>query len=229
MLVCLCVARNADAQWFFAGYLGANATKSSSVSVTAPASNLALRFDNVEFEARPFESPQYYGWRLGKLLEGRRVGLEFEFIHLKMYGDTGAVYPVTAGAGSVTPAPGQRMDTIVQRYAMTHGLNFLLANLVMRKEVGDGRAAIIGRAGAGVTIPHTETTVLGGAVDQYEYAGPGVHAAVGLDLRMAGRLSFVTEYKFTWAKPEITIAGGRGQTTAFAHHVAFGVAFGLSR
>jgi hypothetical protein len=112
---------------------------------------------------------------------------------------------------------------------MTHGLNFLVANLVVRQPIGSGRAALVIRAGAGGTIPHTETTVLGGAVDKYEFGGPGVHVAAGLDVRLRGRLSFVAEYKFTRARPEVTIAGGSGRTVAATHHIAAGVAFGMSR
>lgn len=230
LIACLSVARSAEAQWYFAGYLGANTTQSADVAIEIPASSLALEFHDVQFDAHPFESPQYYGYRIGRMFgASRRFGVEFEFTHLKVIGQTGQVYATSGTSGSLPFAPGAQMGELVERYSMTHGLNFLIANFVTRRPIGSGRAALIVRAGAGGTIPHTETTVLGATVDQYEYAGAGFHAAAGVDVRLTGRLSFVAEYKFTRARPEITIAGGSGRSTAATHHVAAGLAFGMSR
>jgi hypothetical protein len=229
-MLSLSVATSAEAQWYFAGYLGANKTASAPVSIDVPTSNISLVFDDVAFAARPFESPQYYGWRLGTLMgPARRFGVEIEFIHLKVIGLTGRAYETTGSSGAITLGSGLPMSTIVERYSMTHGLNFLVVNFVARQTVAGRRASFVARAGAGPTIPHTETTVLGSAVDKYEYAGFGLHAAAGLDVRLAGRLSFLAEYKVTRARPEITVAGGTGQTTALTHQVAAGVAFGFSR
>jgi hypothetical protein len=223
-------ASQAEAQWYFAGYLGANATSPADVSIDVPPSNLSLTFRDVEFDAHPFESPQYYGWRVCKLFAaGGRVGVEFEFTHLKVIGLTDATYAVDGTSGAVPLPAGAPMRTIVERYSMTHGLNFLVGNLVVRQPLGSGRAAFVGRAGGGATIPHTETTVLGGSVDTYESGGFGFHAAAGIDVQLKGRLSFVAEYKFTHASPEISVTGGTSRTTSASHHVAFGLAFGMSR
>src|SRR5262245_11964542 len=125
----LTIARPAEAQWYFAGYLGANTTHAATVHVDLPAANFALAYHDVEFEARPFDSPQYYGWRVGALGSGRRrFGVEAEFIHLKVISKTGPVYATSGTVGSVPVAPGQPMSAIVERYSMTHGLNFLLVN-----------------------------------------------------------------------------------------------------
>jgi len=229
-VACASLPAPAAAQWYVAGYLGANATRPATVSIEVPASNVAIDFHDVEFAARPFESPQYYGWRVGGLFGARRrFGVEAEFIHLKVIGKTGAAYSTSGTAGTSSFVPGQPMRSLVERYSMTHGLNFLVVNVVARRELAEGRAAFVVRGGGGPTIPHTETTVLGQAVDQYEFAGLGWHAAAGLDVRLRGRWSLVGEYEFTYARPEITVSGGHGRTTAATHHVAVGLAFGLSR
>jgi hypothetical protein len=224
---CLLVSAPARAQVYFVAYLGTNVTHRADVTVDSASPNLAVTFHEVAFVARPFEAPQYYGGRFGWLFKARQVGLEAEFIHMKMYADTTRAYPVT-GVPGLPSGESLRMDTLVQRYAMSHGLNYLLGNLVIRRPVHD-RVALVARGGAGVTIPHAESTVLGVARDLYEYAGPGVHAAAGVDWQIHGPLSVVGEYKLTWAKPEISVASGTGRTTALTHHFAFGVGIGFAR
>lgn len=213
---CLAVASPASAQWYGVVYFGANKTQPADIKVKGDGYDLTL--PKVDFEARPFESPPYYGWRLGRFLnEGRRLGVELEFIHLKVIANPDQLGPV------------------VQQYRMTHGLNFIVANLTSRVPVGrsaygDAPFALVSRLGAGVTVPHGETTILNVTKEQYEYAGLGAHAAIGLTAKVKGRLSLVGEYKLTYAKPRITTAhNGTGQTVALSHHVAFGFAFGLTR
>jgi hypothetical protein len=206
----------AEAQWYAGIYLGANTTQAADVRVTGPGYDLT--YPDVSFEAKSFTSPQYYGWRLGRLLsDSRRIGIELEFIHLKVI------------------ARPEELGPEVTRYQMTHGLNFLVVNLVNqiplgRSAYGDPPVSLFSKLGAGITIPHAETTVFGEAQEQYEIAGLGAQAALGLSIRLKGRLSLTTEYKLTYARPEISTAlNGRGRTTALSHHVAVGVAFGMSR
>lgn len=206
----------AAAQLYAGVYMGANTTVPADVTVKGDGYDIT--FPDVSFEAKSLTSPQYYGWRLGRFFdEGRRFGMEVEFIHLKVI------------------AKPEDLGPEVTRYQMTHGLNFLVVNLtnripIGRSAYGEPRMALVARGGVGVTLPHAETTVFGEPREQYEYAGLGAHAAVGLDIRLKGRLSLVSEYKLTYAKPTITTAhNGTGQTTALSHHVAVGFAFGLSR
>jgi hypothetical protein len=218
-LVCvvfLSVAAPASAQWYGVVYFGANKTQPADITVKGDGYDQT--FQKVEFEARPFESPPYYGWRLGRFLnDTRRLGVELEFIHLK----------VIANPDQLSPD--------VQQYRMTHGLNFVVANFTSRvpfgrSAYGDAPFALISRLGAGITVPHGETTILNVVKEQYEYGGLGAHAAMGLTAKVKGRLSVVGEYKVTYAKPRITTAhNGTGRTTALTHHAAFGIAFGLTR
>lgn len=214
--LCVIMPAPAAAQWYAGVYMGANTTQPATVTVTGDGYD--VRFPNVSFEAQPFTSPQYYGWRLGRHVdEARRLGVELEFVHLK----------VIAKPEDLGPA--------VTRYQMTHGLNFLVVNLMRRIPLsrstqGEGRIALTGRGGVGITLPHAETTILGQPREQYEYGGPGAHAALGLNVRLKGRASVTTEYKVTYARPTISMAlNGTGRTTTLSHHVALGFAFGLSR
>ena len=216
----------AQAQWFAGVFLGANHTHSSSVTIEQPALDRSFTFDEVDFDGRPFESPQYYGWRVGRLLgSARRLGLELEFIHLKVIGRTDRVYPVSGLATAESP---DTMDAVVQRYSMTHGLNFVLINLVVKTPLR-GPFALMWRAGAGPTIPHAETTINHQPRDQYEFGGLGAQASIGVDIKTWRFLSTTAEYKFTIARPRIDVVDGTGVTTSATHQIAVGFAFGLRR
>lgn len=222
----------AAAQWYVAGFLGGNHTKPADVSVATD--RLDATFHDVHFEAKPLQSPQYYGAHIGRFFgKNRRFGLEGEFIHLKMFSLTQDAYDVTGrlddlNLASTSPV---RMDSLVQRYSMTHGLNFILVNAVLRHPFKgeSGPIAFIGRAGGGPTFAHAETTVLNQSQQQYEWAGAGVNGSAGLDLRLHRHVSAMIEYAITYARPQISLAGGTGRTTALTQQVAVGLAFGLSR
>lgn len=224
------------AQWYVAGYLGANHTMPATVSIDQPSLGTSLEFNDVTFVARPFTSPQYYGVRAGYLFgEERRWGVEFEWLHPKVYAEVEQPVHVTGRSNGVSVDTTTRMDTFVQHYAMSHGMNFALVNVVVRRPLAANggtplsRVSLIGRAGAGPMLPHAETTVGGRSREQYQRAGVGFQLAGGVDVRLAGWLSAVADYKFGHARPEIDIADGTGQMSANVHQVAFGLAFGLSR
>lgn len=221
----------AAAQWFGGVYLGGNYTQQSDVHIDQPSQETALTFEDVKFAARPLTSPQYYGGRIGRMFGSTsRLGVELEFIHLKVIARTANTSRVTGRLQGTPVEATTPMEEHVQRYAMTHGLNFLLANLVTQAPLGSGRrVALVGRLGGGPTLPHAESTVAGVPREQYEYAGMGLHASAGLDIRLRRRLSAMVEYKFTAARPEIRIHDGIGRTNAVSHHLAVGLAFGVPR
>ncbi len=232
----LLLARPANAQWYVAGELGANHTLPSTISIDQPSRQTSLQFDDVHFVAHPFESPQYYSVRGGYLFgDERRWGVEVEWVHPKVYAETSEPVRVSGRIAGVTVDATTRMDTLVQRYSMSHGMNFVLVSAVARMPIGGGsgadtsRLALVARAGAGPMRPHGESMVGGTFVEGYEWAGIGTQFAGGIDVRLAGWLSGELEYRFSHASPEITIAEGTGHTTANAHQVTFGLAFGLAR
>src|SRR6187401_3614290 len=75
----------ASAQWYVGLYLGANRTTTADITIDLPDRQTNLTYEDVAFEARPFEAPQYYGYRVGKILGAqKRFGIEVELIHLKV-------------------------------------------------------------------------------------------------------------------------------------------------
>jgi hypothetical protein len=225
-------AADADAQWHFAAYLGGSHTRPANVTIERPGEGVAIVFEDVSFEERSLKSPQYYGLRFGRWFgRERRLGVEIEWMHPKAYAITDRRYDVSGDLGPYgdriqPPAP---MNALVSRYAMSHGMNFLFANVAYRTAIGDGPITAVVRGGAGPSLPHGESTFAGEAREQYEFGGFGVHAAAGAEIKLYRRLSTTIEYKLTFARPEIDIAEGTGQMTATSHHLAIGLAFALSR
>lgn len=219
----------AHAQWYFNGYFGGNYTQAADIRIHQPDAGVDLTYRQVSFEAKPLDAPVYYGYRFGHMGRKRRIGLEFEFLHLKAYAITDKPVTVTGRIGAATVSGSERMDERVTRYSMSHGLNFLLINAVIRRPIQNSRTTFAFRGGLGPTLPHGESVVFGVSQEQYEWAGLGVHAAAGLEARLVGRLLAVAEYKLTFAKPTISIAGGTGETTAITHQIALGLGVNLGR
>jgi len=232
----------ADAQYYVAGYLGANHTMPATVTIDLPDDVppiTLLEFRDVRFAARPFTSPQYYGLRVGHLFGNeRRWGVEFEWVHPKVYAEVDRPVHVTDRLHGSPVETTTRMDAYIQRYAMSHGMNFALVNVVWRKPLAAtggsalSRVALMGRAGAGPMVVHSETTVFGQSHEQYQRAGVGFQLAGGVDVRLAGWLSAVADYKFGHARPTIAFGpppSATGQMSANVHQIAFGLAWGLSR
>ena len=222
-------ARPASAQWYIAGFMGLNETFPADVRVDR-GPGTSLTFHKVEFEAKPMSAPPYFGGRFGRLFgPDRRFGVEFEFLHTKVIALTNVAYQVSGTANNIAIDQVVPMNTLVERYRMTHGLNFLLGNLVARLPLGDGRFTFGARGGAGLTRPHGETTIGGVVQEQYEWGGLGAQGAAGLDGRLFGKVSAFGEYKVTYAKPEIALAGGTGRMTAIGQQFTFGLAIGWAR
>jgi lipid A oxidase len=226
-------SRPAHAQWYAAQYLGENHTTPSDVSIDQPGRGTAIVFHDVSFDARPFSFPLYYGARIGKWFGHSNWGLEFEFLHLKVISRTDLPVRVS---GTVEGAPLDQvmpMNVLVSRYDMTHGLNFLLLNIVHRTPIGDPARAhplkLVLRGGLGPTRPGVSNAVQGVVTNGYEYAGFGGGAGAALVYTCYKRLSVMAEYKFTFTRPRVTVDGGHGQMTAKTHQILGGLTLDLTR
>jgi hypothetical protein len=203
------------------------------VTVNVPGAGLDVTYQRVHFSARPLDSPQYYVWRVGRLFGAHeRFGVEFEFTHLKVIGDTSRSYVASGQVNGVAIPSGSSlpMNAEVQEYQMTHGLNFLLVNAVGRWPITSSRRlSLVTRAGMGTTLPHAETEVLGLSQERYEFTGLGVEGSAGLAIQLGHLLSLITDYKVSEARPRITVVSGTAQTRALTQQVAIGLALGFAR
>ena len=128
------------------------------------------------------------------------------------------------GTGTLSglQASGVPFPSLIQSYAMSHGLNFFLFNAAVRRPVKNTPLVLSARAGIGPTLPHAETEVNGVRQEGYEYGGVGTQLGAGIELRVWSHFGFMAEYKWTHARPEIFVHDGTGRITANTHHLAFG-------
>ena len=228
----LAVPGSARADWIVAAFLGHAATRPGTIVLTLPDRATSLELGGVRYRGESFASPQYYTLRVTWVPDRHPwLGLEGEFLHAKVFAkttDTVRMQGILRGAPIDATLP---LSSVVQRLAMSHGLNFILANLAVRREAGprdargSRRLALVARAGAGPTTPHAESTVDHVNVDQYQSGGVGAQFGGGVELTVWRGLRAVGEYKFTWATPEIEVAGGSARIPARSHHAAFGVGY----
>lgn len=219
-------------RWVVAAYVGGAHTASSSLTISQPALGSALTFEYVSLHSRSFDPPLYYGFRGGYFIP--RVpflGVEAEFIHLKVFSDPRQRVRVV-GLRRGAPIQGEMpLGDIVQQYSISHGVNLLLLNAALRRGVKrnadapEGRLVLTARVGAGPTLPHTESTVEGSRQEQYEVGRLGWQAAGGAEFKLWRGLYALGEYKFTRTRQRGKVFSGAAESLLRTHHGVFGLSY----
>lgn len=212
-------------------YLGNVWTRPSTVHLEQPARHTSLEFLDLDYRSESFQLPPYYGYRIGWLPRSRPwLAIEAEFVHAKVYAETGNPGHVRGTLNGTPIDRTQQVSLIVKDLSMSHGLNFVFGNLVIRREfgaelgAGRRRAAAAVRVGAGPTIPHGESTIAGVRREQYEHGGIGAQVAGGIEVALWRGLHVLGEYKFTGTEARISVDGGEAVIPARSHHAVAGVA-----
>ncbi len=189
------------AQWNVSAYVGKTHTLNAGLNVSqSPDASVVLK--NIGFDDRSFHAPLYYGLRAGYLIKPS-TGFEAELIHVKAF-------------ARLPP------DLAIQQYKVSHGLNLLLGNLVLRRKVVR-RVTISFRSGLGVAIAHPEVRAFGLALERYERQGLAVQFAAGADFEITKRVFWLGEYKFTTTKPRFAIGPATIENTFSTHHIVSGL------
>jgi hypothetical protein len=232
MLAGLAAASPAAAEWTIGGYVGGAHTRAASLTLSRPADSTNVTLSPVRYGSESIDSPIYYGYRIGSFPRSGWFGIEGELIHLKVVADTTRDVQVSGVIGG-RPASGTApMASIVQEFSITHGVNLLLVNAVARRRVdvdpaGAARWTLIGRLGAGASVPHPESTIGGERFEGYEWGALSLQAAAGVELRVTARLSVVGEYKLTRSVQDVVVAAGTARTPLTTQHLATGMALRL--
>lgn len=206
-----CCASPASADWVFGGYRGDTATRSNTVQVTrSSGSNAAnLTIGSVEYVGQGWDHPVYYGYRLSHFFKNApHLGWELEFTHAKAIADVTQIVAING-----VDAP---LSQVLRRYELSHGLNFALANLAIRRPLGTAgvahRLLLIGRAGGGLTFPHVETMFEGVTRNGYQYGGPCWQVGGGVEFQIFKGLNAIADLRLAGAHERVNVGpdGGPG-------------------
>lgn len=221
----------AAAQWQVTAFLGDAATSVTAVTVTDPTRDTAVTLERVRFDDASFEPPLYYGGRLTRFFtDVPWLGVETEFIHAKAISRPTSTTRLRGRLEGVAVDADRPLNTVVQRLALSHGLNFLLANAVLRVRPGGGdprqaRVLLTGRVGVGPTLPHLEADVNDARVDEYRRGRLAWQAAAGAEWRIADRLLLVGELKWTRTRQRLEVGSSELETTLGTRHAVGGLAW----
>jgi hypothetical protein len=198
-------AMDARAEWSAAAFVGASHTAATSLTLDQPSSGTHMSWPDVGFDSHSFEGPLYYGYRVGWFPTTGRLGVEGEWIHMKVFAKPGALEPV------------------IHRFSISHGLNLMLGSLIWRQPVATSRVHLAVKAGLGFTVPHGESEVFGVVQEHYEVSSVVVQGAVGPRVRLADHLGAFAEYKLTTTRPSVSVAGGTIEGRYTSQHLAMGL------
>jgi hypothetical protein len=193
-----------------AAYMGAPHTYPSTVRIEKPGA-YDVTIDPVNWKARPFKSPIYYGARVARWFTGGRTGMMVDFIHSKAMADLTKEAAFSGSLDGKPVPPLAKISQIVKKLEFSHGHNMLTLNGLLRLPNVGARVSPYVGAGAGVLLPHTEVELSNRDPRTYEYnyAGPAGQALIGLEVRLL-RMSVFIEYKFTYAQYEAPLSQMNG-------------------
>jgi len=232
LLVCGTGSVSAQAEWTLAAYVGGTHTADTYLAIAQPARGNLLTFDGVRYRGESFIGPIYYGVRSGYFFPfASFLGLEVEFIHAKAFANTARLVFVRGTRAGVPISQQMPMSEIVQGFSISHGLNYLLINAVVRQRWGrtathpHGRLILVGRVGAGPSIPHPESAIEGASLQHYEAGAAALQLAGGMEFHLWRGLYALGEYKFTRSRQSVEVADGTAQTLLHTHHAVCGLAY----
>lgn len=214
-------------------YAGQSFTDNGDLNLTQGDTN--LNYTDVSWDERSFESPIFYGARVGYWFnDAPNWGVSVDFSHLKTYlvdSETVAVNGVQNGIPLNGNVPIN--STNISSFNMSHGLNTLTFNgqyrwfpACKRDETLLGRMQVYTGLGAGFSIPHVEANINGIRTHEYQWgAGPVVNGMLGINYDIYSFMSGFVEYKLTYADVEAELTGGGSiNTESVNHQLIFGLA-----
>jgi hypothetical protein len=222
------LASPVSAQWHVTAFLGDAATSPGHLDIRSASADTSVVVEPVGLRDESFDSPWYYGARLTRQFEGaRRLGLEVEFIHAKTIADPSQVVRLH-GRLDGRELDGQHpLGTVLPRFELSHGLNFLLGNVVVDWPVAprdrEGILGIVGRVGAGPTIPHVESTFRDQQADSYQFGAIAFAAAFGTRIRLSNHFSAVVELKVTRTRQRVDVGSADIEGVFTTRHFVAGV------
>lgn len=187
-------------------YGGFQAETSSDVDIRGD-DVVADRDLDIDWEAKPFTAPPYYGIRVTKW-QTPTLGYGLDFTHNKVY-----------------PKDGE-LPADIDRLEFTDGLNTLTANAYFRFDpLDNGLTPYVG-GGLGISVPHVELESGTSRTHEFQVTGPAVALIAGASFPIDDQWSVFGEYKGTYTSNEGDLdTGGTVESDIFTNAINVGVSF----
>lgn len=200
----------ANAEVVLTLYTGVSSTRRSDLHISQSSTSSDATFENVSWEARPFEDAPYYGLAVAWYpAPHARWGGGFDFTHYKMYADTAESLPVHGrwnGAPVDEVAP---LGLRIQDLDISHGVNLMALNLIRRWSY-PRRAGFLSRVEPEIGVglagygPHAEGSINSlSSSANYQWAGGGYQLFAGREYRFTPHLGAMLNLKFDAGKLDI--------------------------
>lgn len=221
----------AEAQTSLSVYTGTSFTRNSDLRIRQPSRNTDATFSSVSWAARPFHQAPYYGIRLSRFFKrSSHFGISFDFTHYKIYARTDRTVTVKGIWNGVVVNESARLDTRVQNFNISHGVNMGGLNFLYRwmkfasASFPNGRVQPYVGGGPVYYVAHSESTINNRSTDgRYQGSGFGYQILSGLQYGLYGRLSPFGEAKFNSGRAKVDTADqGRAQTDLRTWHTVGG-------
>src|SRR5207249_4959650 len=102
-------------------------------------------------------------------------GFGVEFFHAKLYLNGGDIVRVTGSRAGLSVNASERVGSTIDSFSISHGLNFLTADVIYRWFLAERGKGLAGRfqpyigAGIGAVIPHVESEIGGVSYEKYQW------------------------------------------------------------
>jgi len=229
-------AAPAHAEAFVDIYTGKSYTRDADVRIRQKGLGNDFRVEDVAFDDDSFRDPPYYGGRVGYFFERYPwLGVAIDFVHFKMSADTSETKHFTGTLGGAPLDARLPMNTIVHRFDITHGVNYVTVNGLVRHSLltdaerfPHGRIQLFAGAGLGPVVTHAENTIQNvHNQGSYEVAGLGVQGFAGVRTMLFKYVGVFAQYRFTRSDLDVRVPSGRGKVEEISHHVVGGLTFSL--
>ena len=164
-----------DGEWYFSWGTSRQWFANTDIHVSQPSQGNDFSIHNVQGHDEPdmsgflngeIFSPQY-NIRVGRFInDDHTIAVELSLDHAKYTSTENQIALVTGTIGGLPVNSNQQLTNTYFRYLLHNGANHVMTNLVYRKPlIGKTNetlsVAFIGKAGAGIMVPHVDNTILG--------------------------------------------------------------------
>lgn len=227
----------AQADTTFSLYTGSSYTLNSDIHVSQPSAGTDATFHDVSWDTKPFTTPPYYGIRLNHFFERwPNWGVGLDFTHDKVYAQTNNVVQVSGTINGVPVNQSVRMNTTVQQFQITHGVNIIALDFLYRwtgnfasDAFPNGRLQPYLGAGPTYYILHPENTINNVHNHEiYKESGFGYVVMGGVQYWLTRHVGLFAETKFNSGHANVNTANnGTATTTLDTFQLIGGVSVGF--